>query len=541
MQRFSRTERFLSLFTTLRPGEGRAALQLCIQAFVIMFAYYLLKVIREPMILADGSAELKAYSTALQAILLMLIVPVFARLYQQVSNLDEKHHLFRNTLLFFVANLAVFALSYRIGIPVAIAFYVWLGIFSVMVLALFWAFAADLFNLKSGQRIFPLIAAAAAFGALLGSGLASDLDKVLGHDGVMCAAGALLCIPWWLSKKTEHTIPNGSCSFTQERGDDRPYPLLEGFQIVWRSRYLSLIAGFVIVLNLINTNGEYILATFVTDAAAQGAANLSTAAIDTYITEFYSRYLFISTLLGFLIQLFLVAKIYDRMGIAGALHILPILMIINYSVIAVLPILAVIRTAMILENSMNYSLQTTTRHALFLPVSREEKYVGKHTIDTFFFRVGDVLSGSFVYLASIVIGLSIVGFVMTNIALACVLLLISRAIGRHHTQCVSDNLGNMPPVVQAPLKDLQLPAGQLSLLELDADTFVDPDVGDALKYQAFAIHSSRLPGWVKFDSLHRRFQFHPPAKQHGSLRIRVVARDFDGLEAEVSFNVNYRP
>ena len=76
MQRFSRTERFLSLFTTLRPGEGRAALQLCIQAFVIMFAYYLLKVIREPMILADGSAELKAYSTALQAILLMLIVPV---------------------------------------------------------------------------------------------------------------------------------------------------------------------------------------------------------------------------------------------------------------------------------------------------------------------------------------------------------------------------------------------------------------------------------------------------------------------------------
>ncbi|MEP4484066.1 MAG: Npt1/Npt2 family nucleotide transporter [Halioglobus sp.] len=541
MQRFSRTERFLSLFTTLRPGEGTAALSLCIQAFVIMFAYYLLKVIREPMILADGSAELKAYSTALQAILLMLIVPVFARLYQQVSNLQEKHHLFRNTLLFFVANLALFALCYRIGIPVAIAFYVWLGIFSVMVLALFWAFAADLFNLKSGQRIFPLIAAAAAFGALLGSGLASDLDRLLGHDGVMCAAGALLCIPWWLSKKTEDTIPNGSCSFTQERGDDRPYPLLEGFQIVWRSRYLSLIAGFVIVLNLINTNGEYILATFVTDAATQGAANLSTAAIDMYITEFYSRYLFVSTLLGFLIQLFLVAKIYDRIGIAGALHILPILMIINYSVIAVLPILAVIRTAMIMENSINYSLQTTTRHALFLPVSREEKYVGKHTIDTFFFRVGDVLSGSFVYLASIVIGLSIVGFVMTNIALACVLLLVSRAIGRHHTQCVSENLGNMPPVVQAPLEDLQIPAGQMSFLELDADTFVDPDVGDALKYHAFAIHSSRLPGWVKFDSLHRRFAFDPPADEQGSLRIRVVARDFDGLEAEVNFDVNYRP
>ena len=41
-------------------------LPLCLQSFVLMFAYYLLKVIREPMILADGSAELKAYTTSMQ-------------------------------------------------------------------------------------------------------------------------------------------------------------------------------------------------------------------------------------------------------------------------------------------------------------------------------------------------------------------------------------------------------------------------------------------------------------------------------------------
>ncbi len=59
---FTRIERFFSLFTHLRPGEGQAAARLCLQCFGIMFAYYLLKVIREPMILAEGSAELKAYS-----------------------------------------------------------------------------------------------------------------------------------------------------------------------------------------------------------------------------------------------------------------------------------------------------------------------------------------------------------------------------------------------------------------------------------------------------------------------------------------------
>ena len=100
MQHFTPTERFLSLFTTLRAGEGRPAQLLCLQAFTLMFSYYLLKVIREPMILAEGSAELKAYTTAMQALLLMLIVPFFARLYQRASHRVGKHHIFRNTLLF---------------------------------------------------------------------------------------------------------------------------------------------------------------------------------------------------------------------------------------------------------------------------------------------------------------------------------------------------------------------------------------------------------------------------------------------------------
>ena len=214
-------------------------------------------------------------------------------------------------------------------------------------------------------------------------------------------------------------------------------------------------------------------------------------------------------------------------------------MIANYSVIALFPVLAVVRLALIAENSINYSLQTTTRHALFLPVEREEKYVGKHTIDTFFFRVGDVLSGSFVYIAGTLIGLGIVGFVTINVALAGVLLVISRAIGRRHTSTAAEKLNNLAPQVAQSPEDLFIPAGERTEIALAPDTFVDPDLGDALKYQAFARYSEKLPAWIKFDTLNRRFQFHPPSSERGSLRIRVVARDFDGLEAELWFTVNY--
>ncbi len=544
MSSFTRTERLLSLFTTLRPGEGRVALQLCLQSFLIMFAYYQLKVIREPLILADGSsvldgsAEIKAYSTALQAILLMLIVPVFARLYQKLSTREAKHHLYRNTIMVFVLNLVAFAVAYQAGVAIGVAFYIWLGIFSVMVLALFWAFAADLFNLKSGQRLFPLIAAAAAFGALLGSGMAGWMDDALGHGGVMWVAALLLMMPWWLSLSTEGKIPDGSRCFSQESSDTEPHAILHGFKIVLQNRYLTLIACLVIVLNLINTNGEYILTTFVTDMAADNSASSGRSA-DQYITKFYSDYLFLTTLAGFLIQLFLVSRIFDRIGVANSLFVLPIIMIAGYSLLALVPVIMIARAVMISENSVNYSLETTARHALFLPVSREDKYVGKHTIDTFFFRLGDVFSGGFVYLASVVVGIGLVGFISINIGLSLLLLAISMAISKRHKITAAERLSNMPPVVAAPLEDLFIPAGAPSQFQIDAKTFVDPDVGDALRYSAFANHSERLPPWIKFDGLNRRFNFSPPAAKDGQLTIRVVAKDYDGLEAEVCFTVNY--
>ncbi|MEH6569306.1 MAG: Npt1/Npt2 family nucleotide transporter [Halioglobus sp.] len=541
MTKFTSTERFLSLFTTLRAGEGTAAISLCWQSFALMYAYYLLKVIREPMILAEGSAELKAYTTAAQAVILMFfVVPVFAKSYKKLSSLEAKNHLFRHTLMFFGICLVTFGAAYHAGWHIGIAFYIWLGIFSVVTLALFWAFAADLFNVKAGQRIFPLIAAASALGALLGSGSASYLDQQLGHGGVMFSAAAILLLPWMLCQRVENRILPESRALETQAVSEMPDVLVAGFVMIWRNAYLLRIAAFVIVLNLINTNGEYVLASYVKSQAdvVSSMANSASATGD-YITQFYSRYFFLVTLLSFGIQLFLVAKIFDRIGVAGAICVLPIVMIINYSLIALIPVLAVVRSAMIFENSVNYSLGTTSRHALFLPVSRDEKYVGKHTIDTFFFRTGDVLSGGLVFLFSAVIGLGTLGFVTINIFLAVLLLIISIGIARRYRTNTRESLGNMPPILGSPLLDLSIKSGESSELQLDRNTFIDPDVGDALKYQAFLSPEERLPTWVKFDSFNRTFRFAPPSNSSGSLTIRVVARDFDGLEAQTSFTLSY--
>ena len=540
MKSFTLTERFLSLFTVLRVGEGRGVVLLSAQAFSIMFAYYLLKVIRDPLILAEGDPELKAYTNAIQAGVLMIVVPVFARVYHRVGTRGEKHLLIRGIMLFFISNLVLFALAFAAGWRIAIPFYVWLGIFSVMVLALFWAFSADLYNVRSGQRIFPVIAAAASGGAYFGAKFAGSWDPIVGHDGVIYTAAVLLLVPWWLSGTVERNVPAGSKSFVTDEFHEHPVPITEGFMVVFRSYYLTMIAFFVITMNLINTNGEYILSSYVIQSAdfLFPGSELS-ADRGIYMTKFYSSYNAMFTLLGFLIQLFLVSRIFKKVGLRGAILILPIFVMMSYSLILVFPMLAVVRYAMIAENSINYSLQNTTRHALFLPVHRQEKYVGKHCIDTFFFRFGDVLSAAAVFFGSAMMGMQLTGFVIVNMGLAVLLFWFSTIIGKRNQAVIETNFGNMPPQVGMPMPDMDIPAGEFSQFVMDEDAFLDPDEGDALKYRAYLGPGEKLPSWVVFDSLTRQFKVNPPPGAKGSLEIRVVARDFDGLEAQSSFKLRY--
>ena len=52
-------EYFLRLFADVRAGEATTALLLTVNVFLLLTAYYLLKVAREPLILLGGGAEVK--------------------------------------------------------------------------------------------------------------------------------------------------------------------------------------------------------------------------------------------------------------------------------------------------------------------------------------------------------------------------------------------------------------------------------------------------------------------------------------------------
>jgi hypothetical protein len=56
-------------------------------------------------------------------------------------------------------------------------------------------------------------------------------------------------------------------------------------------------------------------------------------------------------LVGLLLQLFLTSRVIRWIGIRGSLFVLPLIALVNYSMIALVPLLAVVRIGKVLENS----------------------------------------------------------------------------------------------------------------------------------------------------------------------------------------------
>jgi AAA family ATP:ADP antiporter len=420
-------EKFLSVFADVRAGEGAGALILLCNVFLLLAAYYLLKTAREPLVLTEGGPTVKAYSSAGQAALLIILVPLYGLVGSKVTRLK----LVMGLTLFFASHLLLFQALGASGMHIGVAFYIWVGIFNVFVISQFWAFANDIYTESQGKRLFPMIGVGASVGAFIGSQAASTLFKefkLTPYTLMTLAAGALLvcALLTWLANRIETRREGQEMAL---HADEKLGPQ-DGFALIFRDRYLLLIATLVVVLNLVNSTGEFLLSSLVEQQAVQQFAG-NKAAMQGFIGGFYGDYFRWVNLLGIVLQTFFVSRIINFMGVRGALYILPGIALVSYSILAVAPILAIVRGVKTLENATDYSLQNTVRQALFLPTSREAKYKAKAAVDTFFMRFGDVLQGGVVK-AGTELSVGFTGFAWFNVGMTIVWLWIASQLHREH-------------------------------------------------------------------------------------------------------------
>ena len=296
--------------------------------------------------------------------------------------------------VFFAACLVVFYLLAGHGAWVAIGFFLWVGIFNLMVPTQLWAFANDIYSPEAGRRLFVLIAFGASTGAVLGSFLANQMIKYVGVYEMLLVAAVLLLSTLALSHYiNRHEQPGAHAAATTAQSQE---PLEPGnaFSFVFRNRYLLLIAFMLLCNNWVNSNGEYILGRIVKGAADAAAALPGGERRETFIATFYSSYFGVVNLVGMLLQLLVVSRVVRYIGVPAAICILPAITLGSYGTIVAMPVLGVVRWVKTLENATDYSLQSTVKQMLYLPTTRTEKYKAKQAIDSLRARGRRVLLGS---------------------------------------------------------------------------------------------------------------------------------------------------
>ena len=161
----SKIEKILNLFTECKPGEGVLALLMTLNIFLILTAYLIAKVLREPLILTGGGAELKSYASAIQVGLLVLALQLYGYL---VAKLPRKR-LINVVTLFFIACMGAFYLTFSfVGSGNGMVYFLWVGIFSLVIIAQFWSYANDIYTPEQGKRLFVLLAFGASAGGVFG-------------------------------------------------------------------------------------------------------------------------------------------------------------------------------------------------------------------------------------------------------------------------------------------------------------------------------------------------------------------------------------
>ena len=480
--RRSPLERFLGLFTEVRAGEGPITLIMALNVFLLLTSYYLIKPVRDALILSSGGAEAKSYLAAAMAVILFFLVGAYAKL----VNRNERTRLITLVTGAFIACLVVFWALSRMNVPyLGYVFFVWVGIFSVMVVAQFWSYANDVYNNESGKRLFPLVAFGGSFGAFAGSYIADWLLQFISLFEMMLVAGAVLVLCVVLTNVISRKVWGKPVMQARQRelsakakrdeaAGPKPKESL-GFDMLFKYKYIGLIALIVLLLNLVNTTGEYIMGHLVEGYGEETAGEViqnaiasgTTASIGdqdfgdpsdpetrediegNLIGRFYARFFLWVNLLGMFLQLFVVGRLIKYGGIRAGLLWLPIIALGTYALIFFAPILRYARLGKTAENASDYSINKTTLQMLFLPTTREIKYKAKQVTDSFMQRAGDVGSALLVFLGTVVFSFGTKGFAAVNLVIILIEFVVIFMIVREHAEIEK---GNRPEISGSPEK-----------------------------------------------------------------------------------------
>jgi AAA family ATP:ADP antiporter len=384
---------FLQRLLAVRSHERVPVALAALAFFCLLAAMFLITPLRDEMGLRGGAKKLKyLWTCTLGGTLIASFA--FAAIASHRPRVGFSRAMFRAVALIWIAFLpAVLWVDGEPGVWIARAFYVFHAVVNVFLVSLFWAVLADLLDSGQARRLFGLIAVGGTLGAMAGTAATGGVAPTgLGLWMILPAALLLEASVQVLAMLARHVaVHSHSRVATGASATSAALPLggaaFDGLQLVLRSRYLQGTAVFTFLLGVVQT-----FLTFQQNYIVE-AAITSTADRQQYFAWTQNA---VQTL-TLVVQLFVTGALMRRIGIGGALCVLPVIAVAGFVGLGSAHVmnagtLGLVTVSFVLFRGLTHATLRPAREALFVPLSRNEKYKAKSFIDTFAFRGGDLAS-----------------------------------------------------------------------------------------------------------------------------------------------------
>ena len=412
-------QRWIARAVPATPQERAAALWSFAYFFTLLAGYYVLRPLRDQMAITGGVRNLPWLFTA-TFVTLLVAQPLYGALVAKLPRarfIPIVYH-------FFVANLALFWLLLTLHVDTAIiarVFYVWVAVFSLFAVAVFWSFMADLFTADQSKRLFGFIGAGGTAGALLGPVITIWLSAVFDPINLLVVAMILIEAAVFCARRLEHatTVHERELESPQRLGERLGGSAFAALPELFRSPYLLGIAAWISLQSFCATmlyfEQIHLVAAEVQSAGAQ--------------TRIFASMDFVVNLLTLATQIFATGQLLKRFGTGPAAAALPMIYLIGFLAIFLVPTLTLVLVVQIVQRWMHFAVATPARQVLYTVLGREEKYKAKNLIDVVIYRGSDALYG-WVFDSFQAVGLKLGAIALIAAPVSVVWFILSVTLGR---------------------------------------------------------------------------------------------------------------
>ena len=450
-------QRLLSPIADVRKEESLTAVLMFAYSFLAMAGYNIVKPATRSQVINSLGADNIPYVQLVAGLIMGFVIQG----YTSAMRLLPRRWVFAATQGVMVALLLMFWTLFKTGSDwVSVAFYLWGVLAGSLLISQFWSLANDIYDARQAKRLFGFIGGGASLGGIVGAGLAGQYARAIGTNNLLLVAAVFLSVcgvtVWAIAAREK---PGGTDVPGAEEKGMSPR---EAIALLVKSKHFQIIA-LVISFAAI---GAGIIEQQLNMAVEQAIPGKDAR------TAFLGNVIFYSSMAGFLIQMTLTSRVHRLLGIGFALLLLPVSLGATAVLMLAIPALWTSTAARVLDTSLRYTVDKTTREILFMPLPTAMKYRAKPFADVAVDRFAKGVGAAVALIIAIkVFGLTWWQLSYLSLAVTALWIIMAVRARREYLQSFRRSLESR----DMQTTDLRVTGADLSTIETLVEELSQPD------------------------------------------------------------------